>query len=517
MLLNHQKKMKLWLVFSVFVSCLMVSNLNIKSIVSAQSNWSLPQRIPGYTIDIDNLPPDLIADRNNTVHSFASEWIEDGGRQLVIVYSSWTLDGGWTKPVDIIISPVKEARILGVALDDFGIFHLIFFGGEEPSGDLYYTQAPALQVSQSSSWSPPELIGKNAIIPNSGAIIADKQGNLYVLYAGNLINGRGIYFLKSQDKGNNWTEPYPIFLSTDPPFGTRFVAGESGFYHAVWYVVDDLGHNISAHYSRYDLKDDKWDKPIDLAEGYGINEGMGISNIEVIEFKGQVFIMFNNGIPPSGVPPSQWFLVSRDGGQTWEEPYRPFPQHVGRNGSIAFVVDSDENLHVLFADRIPIFSNGQYSSIGGVYHSVWLDDHWTYPDPVVDTSQGIDIQNGVFGGYDVRAVIVQGNKLLCLWRNDPGLQQLGVWFSYKILNSPEYSTELLPTVDVNQNARSTSVSETENPTPTPVIEIEKTKNPQNIATNAHNSNFSSGIIVGIIFTFLLILVVFIYRIRKIYR
>ena len=147
MLLNHQKKMKLWLVFSVFVSCLMVSNLNIKSIVSAQSNWSLPQRIPGYTIDVDNLPPDLIADRNNTVHSFASEWIEDGGRQLVIVYSSWTLDGGWTKPVDIIISPVKEARILGVALDDFGMFHLIFFGGEEPSGDLYYTQAPALQVS----------------------------------------------------------------------------------------------------------------------------------------------------------------------------------------------------------------------------------------------------------------------------------------------------------------------------------------------------------------------------------
>jgi hypothetical protein len=106
---------------------------------AAQSiiRWSTPQRIPGYFDK--TTPPYMVVDQNRTVHAMTSQKYPDG--EVVIFYNRWTLEGGWTKPVDVLISPVYEARLMGVVLDKAGILHVLFFGGNDNGALMYYASA----------------------------------------------------------------------------------------------------------------------------------------------------------------------------------------------------------------------------------------------------------------------------------------------------------------------------------------------------------------------------------------
>src|SRR5574342_185110 len=98
--------------------CLLICLLGIvgTSDFSAQAKsayqWRADQKVPGY-LD-DTFTPFLIADQNRTVHAFASQWINDGGRRRqAIVYRRWSLAGGWTRPVDGLLASTGNAVFLG--------------------------------------------------------------------------------------------------------------------------------------------------------------------------------------------------------------------------------------------------------------------------------------------------------------------------------------------------------------------------------------------------------------------
>ena len=70
--------------------------------------WSTPQTILGYTPD--TWPPILIPDSNRTVHAFSTQWISLPGEDSIraIVYNKWSLENGWSDPVDVAMSPLRE-------------------------------------------------------------------------------------------------------------------------------------------------------------------------------------------------------------------------------------------------------------------------------------------------------------------------------------------------------------------------------------------------------------------------
>ena len=85
-------------------------------LVSAQepNGWPAQQRIPDFHPETNT--PILVADQNRTVHAFSSQWLDDDEDNAVraIAYNQWTLEGGWTPPVDILLSPLKDdARLTG--------------------------------------------------------------------------------------------------------------------------------------------------------------------------------------------------------------------------------------------------------------------------------------------------------------------------------------------------------------------------------------------------------------------
>ena len=187
----------------------------------ATGQWTPDARVPGY-LD-DTFTPFLVTDQNRTVHAFASQWISDGSRRLAVIYRKWSLAGGWTRPVDIILAPGGEAQIPGAFLGPTDRMHIIFMIGEAREAAVYYSYAPTANADLAAAWSIPVMVGESALGLNSAAITGDDQGNLFIIYSGNR-DGNGVYFVSSADSGTSWSDPSPIFQTFDTtlvPFSLR--------------------------------------------------------------------------------------------------------------------------------------------------------------------------------------------------------------------------------------------------------------------------------------------------------
>lgn len=440
--------LRFWaLAISIF-SVITFNALNVNA--QEPTQWLPQQRIPDFNPKTDT--PILVTDQNRIVHVFSSQWLgeEEGHSVRAIVYNQWSLENGWTSPVDIVLSPLKnDARIMGAFLDQSGIMHVAFFGGDETEANIYYTQAPAIRAGQAPAWSSPVLVGEAANGVSAAALTGDDNNNLVILYSGQR-QGWGLYTTYSADGGDTWTDPEPTFLTYDElfPFILKLSPGPSGLIHAVWDVRDLGGNGRQINYANLDLADRQWSEPVTLAEA---ESGYGVLIPTVVEHRNEVIVAY------SGIV----IRRSGDGGRTWSAPERPFRQ-TGINGIMSFVVDSNDDLHLLWAQRI----TGS-PDIHGVWHSMWQNGSWIEPEPVVSGPQVRDLKGDkAFDPYDVRAVVSQGNVLLATWRSDPGLNGNGVWYSARRLDAPELPLVEIPTVPLVTPVQLPTVTATPaNPTP----------------------------------------------------
>jgi hypothetical protein len=487
------KKSWINIIFSAFILLIIGITPSISFAQQELNQWSPYQRVPG--IADDALPPYLVADQNRTVHAFTSQWVGVDNPQFAVMYTKWSLNEGWASPVDILLSPIKEARVMGALLDKTGIMHLIFFGGDQMGGDIYYSRAPAVFADRATAWSTPLIVGKEAIDPNTAALVGDIDGNLIIVYSGNL-EGNGVYFVRSSDSGDTWSDPSTVFTTNSDtlvPYSIQLYLSESGNLHAVWNEVDQSGHNQAGYYAKLNLKSNQWSSPIEFDKSIGSDVGMGIAFPEVIQYKNDIFIMYNNGIPPSGVPPSQWYIRSVDGGISWSVPVRISQRHVGKNGISSFIIDNENILHVIFINRIPITINGVYDAIGGVFHTIWSGMNWSEPDAIVamsasqaQSSSLMGPQTPQFNPYDARAVISQGNVILATWRTDPGLPGNGVWYSFLHLDTPE-----LPLLSLQQPSQATIHTSIISSTTTPSSETSIDQKSSTIVAGSVSNNSAS--------------------------
>jgi hypothetical protein len=430
-------------------------------------NWSPQERIPGFSNDTE--PPILIADQNHIVHAFASQWLNTdvGQSEFAIIYSRWTLDQGWTKPNDIVLSPFKhKAQIMSVYLDKAGIFHLIFYGGDNTGASIYYSKAPALNVDEASAWSTPLEVGIDAQSPGSAAIVGDDKGNLIIIYAGTQ-DGDGVYFSSSSDGGSSWSAPELIFLAqNDQPliFNLQMYKGQSGWLHVIWNNLDMGGQGRSIYYTRTKIDNIQWSTPFKLADS---QSGYGVLTPTIIEYHGILFALFN-------ITPKIVMRLSNDEGGSWVDPVVPFANYTGVNGTLSLVVDGNSDLNLFFGQRIP-----GSPDIHGMWHSVWQIDNWSVPDPVVSGPRMMTGNNQSFDPFNARAVSLD-NSLLVTWRTDPGngLQNNnGVWYSYKTIGlgtspaQPLITSQPSPTTNPEYATPvAVSGSNGENPYPSPPVD-----------------------------------------------
>ena len=91
------------------LAAILPRDIGVGSLTAAaqgSNEWSPAMRVPGY-LD-DTFTPYLMADRSGIVHAFANQWVDDDHGLLAVVYRQWTINRGWTPPVDILLLPARE-------------------------------------------------------------------------------------------------------------------------------------------------------------------------------------------------------------------------------------------------------------------------------------------------------------------------------------------------------------------------------------------------------------------------
>ena len=457
--------------------------------------WSPPQTIPGY--QSQTWPPILIADRNRMVHAFSYQWLGDdeGDSRRAIVYNNWSRETGWNEPVDILLSPIKgDARLTSAFLDQEGMMHVVFWGGDNTQANFYYSKAPAADAGNARAWSSPVLITANAGDPEGSALFAKGSDQLGVLFHGNQ-EGNGIYATYSIDGGDSWSNPELLFPSGDLLIRDLQISqSQSGKLHAIWNEITTGGEGRGIYYSSLRIGDSQWSPPIKLVQA---ESGYGVQTPALIEYRGDIFAFFNVGGTVGIV-----MRRSMDEGISWSQPVQIFSRHVGVNGSLSLVVDGNDDLHIFFGQRI----TGN-PDIHGMWHSVWQGGKWSEPEPIVSGPQIADlVGDKAFDPYEARAVVSHGNVILVTWRSDPGLKGNGVWYSYKNLDAAELPIEVLPTVRLVLTHESTEAAST----PMTLAQNELSNQPSELfseSLNEETGGMSSPIqlmIVGVVPAIILI-------------
>lgn len=489
-----------FVLFPLFVGLTITYNFGVSK--QRLENWSPQQRIPGYKTKTH--PIFIIADQDRTVHAFCSQTVGEENPQTAIVYNQWTLNQGWTQPVDILLPPLRnEARLLGAFLDQTGMMHVLFFGGDNTNAKIYYSRAPAVNSGMADAWSSPIVVGDDALDPENGAIIGDNKGNMVIIYSGKTY-GNGLYVIYSADYGESWSKPDLYFQTYDEqltPFDSKVVISQSGQVFAVWSVYDVTGNGISAYFARLNLTQRQWSDPLNLApRGWG---GLYLPNI--IEYDGNLIVTFY-----SSTENAHWMVQSSDYGQTWMDPVRIAPNLIGRNGAVSMVIDSNNVLHMLFGERRP----GK-TDIHGVWHVTYVKGHLDPVQAVVSGPQVVDKVNGKgFDPVNVQAVISQGNVLLVTWLTDPGIGNNGVWYSFSILNTFEMPLKPLPTQHIPISITLTPAVTSPMIIPSKAPELVKSETESKVINPVQSSSILGSpitpLVLGIIPVLLIIFVTIIY-------
>lgn len=417
------------------------------------NQWSPQARIPVYDDMVNEQPPHLISAPNGTVYAFNAQTLDT---DRVIMYREWTQTNGWSDPNDIFVSAGGGTlEVLDVFLDRDDIVHLVMAMG----GNLSYSKTSLANAYDASKWSTPLVLDTQLSTTLTAGIAGDDQGNVMVIFAGNS-EGNGVYWLSSDDNGENWSDPTSLFLTLTNELwamGIQVYAGDSGNLHAVWNTIGQDGQGDAVYYTNYNFNDKEWRDVFPLAERS--NEGvlgLGTLTPAVVEYNGSIIASYYNGNVNGN-----WWRLSSDNGRTWTDPMQVSARHVGTNGAVSYTVDSRNVLHGFFGERI----NDQNH---GMWHINWTGFGWTEAIPVVSGPQIRDVIGG--NGFDPRsprAVVSQGNEALVTWVTDGIAGQNGAWFSHTVLDAQKTVTRslLVPIAEI---------ASTSTPKPTPTLALSAT-------------------------------------------
>lgn len=381
---------------------------------SGELDWKYPVRIPQH--DDNSRPPTLVADNHDTVHSFTA----DLSKRSAIAYRTWTKDVGWSIPIDIILPPrAGTATIFGAEIDNDDTLHLVIFYGIEGDAGIYHSQAPIYSAKSASAWSLPQLITDGAGPLADGHFVSDGDDRLHVVYEGDG-DGLGLYEVYSEDAGVSWSDPSIIYLSAGGEFLPAAVdtyIDHEGTIHAVWSVWSaSLGAGVELFYSHREKQSKTWTRPYLLADKDQRDYESDWGSITLID--GELMVLYQDDFPAT-----KWMRKSRDNGQNWTDPERPWP-HIGEYENAVFLNDSNGQLHVILGNRAG-------DCCHGMWHSRYEDGKWQELKAIIQGPKTID-----FDPSKPSAVMLHGNFIFVAWWMDTTSRN-GAWFSHAYLEDVE--------------------------------------------------------------------------------
>lgn len=433
--------------------------------------WTPP--ISLYQIPTDSYDPAIAADPSGRVHVFWGESLDAPSSEgSMIMYTYW--DGGsWSPPTDILIAPDGfESRSWqpAPAVSANGQLHLLWAGGF--ASHIYHSSARADQALSAAAWSKPQELDfmGNASSPH---IVIDDQDIIHVVFTIPTGPDQGIYYLRSQNGGQDWTLPELIpDTRVDPEAhirNGRLAVGGDGTLHVAWWWTTEEFPPKGVMYIRSTDGGSTWS---DLLSMEGPLQELDVAAVGEQE----VHLVWSSTTPER----YKWYRRSDDGGRTWT-PATRWPQLGGFHGWTGMAVDSDGVLHL---GIVASHSGIQAKRNEALLHVQWGGQSWSEPE-IVFRNPPIEEENL----KNAAIAISEGNLVhLVVQYPVPADQrrpyQYDIYYSRRRVDSSYIAPQRLPTV-------TPAPSLTVQPTPTPLAQPTITPTPRSTLAAASDPDPSS--------------------------
>ena len=260
--------------------------------------------------------PVLLTTTDGLLHSF---WIGTGNNapgesNAKVYYTQW--DGeSWSRIVPLLNLNYKNADQLAGAIDKNGHIFLLWRNADENT--FYYSRVNAESVLLPTDWSVPQEFLESETLVSNPALNVDHTGMIKIIYAIPLNENRGIYLRCTQDGGQTWLEPLLIvdavaadWKMVDSP---QIVQSNNGHLHAIWTNLT-LGPDpiaIELYYARSEDAGQNWSEPELIIPGT-------IKWSRLISMGEQELLAVWQ--QQDGDRTSIWYRQSFNDGATWEQP-----------------------------------------------------------------------------------------------------------------------------------------------------------------------------------------------------
>jgi hypothetical protein len=315
------------------------------------TDWRDPTTIASGLNDI--VVSSMVVDAEGQAHLL---WSDASGEGILYTRQE---DNRWTAPIEVLRSPEGRATEPTVAIDPSGRLYAVWTDPE--TGELFFSQANASRAAAQAEWAAPQLIAASDNVVSSPQLVLTDDGQLVVMYAAPLNEGRGIYMIVSADNGATWSSPALVFDAA--------AAG--------WTMVEDPYLHIGA--------DGKWrllwtqhtvpgaGGPIALYSAESNDDGATWSTAELVSdvpvYWSRITTTGENGVhrvwqAATGDLVTLWHQYSDDGGISWDIPTR-VSSFSDAAGPSALVRDEIGRLHLLQLQA------------SGLHYWLWDGGIWT--------------------------------------------------------------------------------------------------------------------------------------------
>jgi hypothetical protein len=292
----------------------------------------------------------LVRSGDGSIHAF---WNEKNSSR--IYHASW--DGeSWSFGQQIITSPGGNVTMLAATSGG----DRLFLTWEDPVRGLQFSTA---SISSPSEWVNPASLVDELTAASAPSIIADAGGNVFLAFAVQLNEARGVYLIHSADAGDTWSTPIQIFDGpaagwdmVDKPLLTRT---DNGQMHLMWtrrsLPPDSIPLGLA--YSRSEDLGQTWSEAETVVETQSYwSELIGA---------GERFV---HGLwsEESSNRQGIWHRYSLDGGLTWSQSEQV--SGLNNSGALSVAADPAQRPHLLNLE------NGQLRDL------IWDDGQWTEDD-----------------------------------------------------------------------------------------------------------------------------------------
>jgi hypothetical protein len=175
-------------------------------------------------------------------------------------------DDQLSQPARILVSADRVVEDFSVAYDKFRD-RLIVVWTTGTTGQLYYSWADISRAASTFEWSKAVELPTVSALAKSPNLLVTPDGTIYVAYAIPVNEGRGIYYVSSNDGGETWGETSQLYAVTEPGWqvidSPKMASSGDDVLHVLWRrdrIFGDAGA-VGLYYARSEDRGQTWSTP----------------------------------------------------------------------------------------------------------------------------------------------------------------------------------------------------------------------------------------------------------------